>query len=159
MEAQVLQNHIRPFGETCFGCGQANAHGLRIQSRWEGAEGVCRWTAQPWHEGAPGILSGGILATLLDCHMAVTATAHAYRAAGRALGSEPRLVYVTASLQVDYLKPTPVAGELELRARVTADGGRKIRMACSVRAAGQETARGEALFVRVEGHTGSTDDA
>lgn len=148
MESTVLQDHIRPFGQTCFGCGQDNDHGLRIQSRWEGEEGVCRWTPEPWHMASPGILNGGIIASLLDCHMAITATAHAYRQEGRTLGSAPALVYVTATLHVDYLKPTPI-GEVQLRARVSQDAGRRITVAASLMAGGEETARGEGVFVNV----------
>ena len=148
MESTVLQDHIRPFGQTCFGCGQQNDHGLRIQSRWEGAEGVCRWTPEPWHLAGPGFLNGGVIASLLDCHMAIIATAHAYRQEGRPLGSEPGLVYVTASLHVDYLRPTPMA-EVLLRARVVQDAGRKITVAASLYAGDEETARGEAVFVNV----------
>ena len=148
MKSPVLQDHILPFGQTCFGCGQGNDQGLRIQSRWEGEEGICRWTPQPWHHSAPGILAGGVIATLMDCHMGVTATVHAYRAAGRELGSAPPLLYVTANLHVDYLRPTPL-GAVELRARVTSREGRKLHMACSLFAGEQETARGTALFVAV----------
>ena len=156
MEMPALQDHIRPFGQTCYGCGQDNARGLRIRSHWEGDEGVCRWTPQPWHLSAPGVLCGGVIATLLDCHMATVATAHAYRSAGRPLGAElqdtaPPLVYVTATLRVDYLKPTPVEGALELRARVSGQEGRRITMDCRVLADGVETARGEAVFVKVQG--------
>ncbi len=150
MEPVVFQDHLRPFGQTCFGCGQDNAHGLRIRSHWEGEEGVCRWTPQPWHVGMPGVLNGGLIATLIDCHTACTATAAAYRAEGRPLGSEPPLVYVTASLHVDYLKPTPSEGPLELRARVQELRGRKITVRCALLAGGQETARGEGVFVRLE---------
>jgi acyl-coenzyme A thioesterase PaaI-like protein len=149
MAETALQEHIRPFGQTCYGCGQHNDHGLHIQSHWEGEEGVCRWTPQPWHEAAPGVLNGGIIATLLDCHMATMAVAHAYRGAGRALGSDPPIVYVTASLKVDYLAPTPVGGAVELRARVTGQQGRKLMLACTLLAGGRATARGEGLFVKV----------
>jgi acyl-coenzyme A thioesterase PaaI-like protein len=149
MQPPALQDHIRPFGQTCWGCGQANDHGLRIRSHWEGEEGVCRWTPEPHHVAGPGFLNGGIIATILDCHMAITATAHAYREAGRELGADPALVYVTASLRVDYLKPTPIAGPVELRARVTAQSARKITVACRLLSGGQETARGEAVFVNV----------
>ncbi|HKI99419.1 MAG TPA: PaaI family thioesterase [bacterium] len=151
MESPAFQDHVRPFGQTCYGCGQENPHGLRIRSHWEGDEGVCRWTPEPWHVAAPGVLNGGVIATLLDCHMACTATAHAYRAEGRAIGSEPVQLYVTASLHVDYLKPTPADGAVELRARVTGQQGRRITVACALVAGGQETARGEAVFVKVAG--------
>lgn len=151
MELPAFQDRLRPFGQTCYGCGQENDHGLRIRSHWEGEEGICRWTPEPWHIAAPGVLNGGVIATLLDCHMACTAIAHAYRTEGREIGSDPQLLYVTASLHVDYLKPTPAGDQVELRARVTAQAGRRITVACSLLAGSRETARGEAVFARVEG--------
>ncbi len=149
-EPAAFQDAIRPFGQTCFGCGQANDHGLRIRSHWEGDEGVCRWTPQPWHAAGPGFLNGGVIATLMDCHMGATATAHVYRAEGRPIGSDPLLFYVTGTLRVDYLKATPMEEPVEVRARVTGLEGRRAHVACSLFAGGQETARGEATFVRVE---------
>jgi acyl-coenzyme A thioesterase PaaI-like protein len=149
MDATCLQDHIRPFGQTCFGCGQENLHGLRIRSYLEGEEAVCRWQPQPWHVAGPGFVNGGVIATLLDCHMGMAATAHALRAAGQALGSDPQRLFVTASLHVDYLKPTPAGAELELRARMKEHHGRRIAMTCSLHAGDQETARGEAVFVEV----------
>jgi acyl-coenzyme A thioesterase PaaI-like protein len=149
MSEDPFQARLRPFGQTCFGCGQDNPQGLRIRSFWEGEEAVCRWRPQPWHMAQPGIVNGGVIATLIDCHCASTASAAAYRAEGRPLGSEPALVYVTASLRVDYLKPTPMDAELELRARVRGEQGRRFTLDCSLFAAGQETARGEVVMVRV----------
>lgn len=149
METPALQDRIRPFGQTCYGCGQENPHGLRIRSFWEGEEGVCRWQPEPWHVAGPGFLNGGVIATLLDCHMGTVATAYAYRQEGREPGTEPHLFYVTATLRVDYLKPTPIEGEVELRARVTGAEGRRLTLTCALRSGGEETARGEAVFVKV----------
>lgn len=146
----AFQDNLLPFGKTCFGCGQQNDHGLRIRSHWEGEEGVCHWTPQDWHTAGEGFLNGGVIATVMDCHAACTAMAAAYRGEGREIGSLPLLVYVTASLQVDFLKPTPLHEELELRARVVEIAGRRITMACSLSAAGTETARSQTVFVRVE---------
>lgn len=144
-----FQAHIRPFGETCFGCGQSNAHGLRIRSHWEGDTAICHWTPEPWHAAAPGFLNGGIIATLIDCHCASTAIAAAVRAEGRTLGEGPAPVYVTASLQVDYRRPTPMDTPLELRATVTARTERRITLACRLLAGGVETAAGTVVMARV----------
>lgn len=150
MEPPAIQDRIRPFGHTCFGCGQDNPHGLRIRSFWEHGEAVAHWQPEAWHVAGPGFLNGGIIATLLDCHMGAAATAHAYEAAGRPLGAEPAVVVVTATLKVDYLKPTPVDGPVELRARVTEEAGRRIHLSASLLAGGEETARAESVFVRVD---------
>jgi acyl-CoA thioesterase FadM len=65
------------------------------------------------------------------------------------MDSEPPLRYVTASLHVDYLKPTPIDGELELRRQVKEIKGRKIVVETTVYAAGVATARGEVVAVQM----------
>lgn len=148
MADRPLQADLKPFGEVCFGCGQNNAHGMRIQSGWDGDEVVCTWHPQPHHQSAPGILNGGVIATLIDCHSGTAAIAAAYRAEGRPMGSDPQIVMLTASLHVDYLKPTPLTGPVQLRAKVTELTPRKAVLACSLSAGGVETARGEVVMVR-----------
>src|SRR5215218_5029413 len=96
---QMPDNH-------CFGCGRANAHGLGLRSRWDGDASTAEWTARPEHAaGPPGILNGGIIATLLDCHGVCTAIADAYRRESRPIGSDPEIWYATGTLSVDYLRP------------------------------------------------------
>ena len=150
MTEKPLQDYIVPFGQTCYGCGGENPHGFRIKSFREGEEVVCTWQPQAHHIAAPGVVNGGVIATLIDCHSAMTATDAAYRAEGRALGSAPLMVYVTASLRVNYLQPTPLAGPLVLRARATEVAGRKITVTCSLLAGGRETANGGGTFVRLQ---------
>jgi len=154
MERRPFQEDLGMIGfQHCWGCGTANEHGLRLKSRWaEDAddEAVCVWQPQPYHVAAPGIVSGGILATLIDCHSAATAVADAYRRAGRAIGEGEPQAYVTAKLEVSYLKPTPNAGPLTLRARVTDVTPKKTTVTCSVySAAGEECARGTVVAARV----------
>ena len=48
----------------------------------------------------------------------------------------PAFRFVTGSLHVDYLKPTPLAGELELRGRVKEIKGRKVVVETTVLAGG-----------------------
>lgn len=137
------QNH-------CYGCGPANPRGLRIKSYLEGEEVVCRFQPSPEHTaGPPDILYGGIIASVIDCHSGFTAMAHAYQEAGRPFGSEPLLWYVTGSLKVEYLAPTPLGQQVELRSRVTEVKGRKRVVATSLRSGGKECARGEAVMVSV----------
>lgn len=149
MEEPVFQDANGAF-HNCFGCGKDNEKGLGIRSRWEGDEGVCRWMPQPHHQAGTGFINGGILATLMDCHMGCTVTAAAYKAEGRELGSEPLLFYVTATMKTDYLKPTLVDQEIEMRARVTEVNGRRVNVTCSLLSGGKETVRSEAVFVRVD---------
>jgi acyl-coenzyme A thioesterase PaaI-like protein len=132
----------------CFGCGRHNPTGLHIQTFWDGAEGVCRFTPLPQHAAYPGVVYGGLIASLIDCHAVGTAVAAGYQAEGREPGSEPLILYFTARLTVDFLKPAPVGAEMELRARVTELGARKAVVACSVFSDGAERARGEVTAVR-----------
>jgi len=138
----------------CWGCGPLNGGGLQIKSHWRGDEAVCTW--QPYEEhsaGPPGILNGGIIATIIDCHSICTAIADAYQLEGREVGATPLIWCVTASLEVSYLKPTPISGPVTLRARVSERDGRRRMVHCSLLFGddGQEYARAKVIAVRVEG--------
>jgi acyl-coenzyme A thioesterase PaaI-like protein len=132
----------------CYGCGRLNPHGLHLRSWWEGDETVARFTPRPEHMAMPGFVYGGLIASLLDCHAMGTASAAAERAAGRAIGDAPSPRFVTASLKVDYLKPTPLGPELEIRARVVERSDRKAIISATLSAGGVVTASGEIVAVR-----------
>jgi acyl-coenzyme A thioesterase PaaI-like protein len=138
----------------CYGCGRLNEHGLQIKSRWDGDETVAIYTPRPYHTAIPGYVYGGLLASLIDCHGTGTAAAAAYRAEGRPMDSEPPLRYVTASLKVDYLRPTPLGPPLELRGRVTELKGRKVVVQISLSAQGIECVRGAVVAVQLPGEWG-----
>ena len=133
----------------CYGCGRLNRVGLHVKTRWEGEETVAHFTPRPEHMALPGFVYGGLLASLIDCHAMATAAAASLRAAGREVGQEPSPRFVTASLNVTYLKPTPLGPELEIRARVLSQGERKVTVQATVFAEGQITAKGEILAVRM----------
>ncbi len=134
----------------CWGCGTLNPRGLHLKSYVEGEEAVARFQPSPdFMAGPVHVLNGGIIATVIDCHAICTAIAQAYRLAGRPLGSEPLIWCVTASLKVDYLAPTPIAGPVELRARVRESKGRKHTVTCTLGVGGAVTARAEALAIEV----------
>jgi len=135
----------------CHGCGAENEKGLRLKSYWDGDEAIAAWRAQPHHcGGTRENLNGGIIASLIDCHSLNLAIAQAYRAEGRPIGSAPRIGYVTANMNVAYLKPTPIEALIELRARIAKIDGRKAWVSCTLSAAGVIRATGEVLGVRVE---------
>jgi acyl-coenzyme A thioesterase PaaI-like protein len=134
----------------CFGCGPLNHRGLGLKSYPEGDETVCTFRPSPDHMAGPThVLNGGIIATVIDCHCVCTAIADAYRAAGRPIGTGPLIWCVTASLKVDYLAPTPIAGPVQLRARVREAKGRKRVVTCELSADGQVRARAEVVAVEV----------
>jgi len=133
----------------CYGCGRLNAQGLQIKSYVEGDETVCRFIPQPHHTAIPGYVYGGLIASLIDCHGTGTAAAAAYAAEGRAPGAEPPIRFVTASLKVDYRRPTPLGPVLELRGRAREVRGRKVMVDIQLLAAGEVCATGEVLCVRM----------
>jgi acyl-coenzyme A thioesterase PaaI-like protein len=135
----------------CHGCGAANEKGLQLKSYWDGDEAIATWRALAHHcGGTRENLNGGIIASLIDCHSLNLAIAQAYRAAGRAIGTAPRIGYVTANLNISYLKPTPINEPIQLRARIARLEGRKAWVTCALSAAGEIRATGEVLGVRVE---------
>jgi acyl-coenzyme A thioesterase PaaI-like protein len=133
----------------CYGCGRLNEHGHQIKSYWDGEESVCHFLPNLHHIAIPGYVYGGLLASLIDCHGTGTASAAAYRAEGRNMESEPSLRFLTASLHVDYHKPTPLGIEVEVRARVKEIKGKKVLIEEWITAGGLITVRGEVLAVQV----------
>jgi acyl-coenzyme A thioesterase PaaI-like protein len=152
MEQRAFQDLYPDELSYCYGCGRLNEHGLQIKSYWDGDETVATFLPRPYHIAIPGYVYGGLIASLMDCHATGTAAAAAYRAAGREMGSEPALRFVTASLHVDYVRPTPLGVPLEVRGRVTEIKGRKVVVSATVSAEGQVCARGEVVAVQMPEH-------
>ena len=134
----------------CYGCGKSNPRGHHLKSYWEGGETVARFTARPeFSGGVPGHVFGGMVASLLDCHGTASAAAFAYREAGREMGDGGDFMrFVTASLKVDYLHPTPIGVELEIRGRLGGIEGRKVKVSLTLGAGGRVCATGEMLAVQ-----------
>jgi len=150
MNQKPFQDYYQDHLSHCYGCGRLNEHGLRIKSYWDGEETLCRFEPKPYHIAIPGWVYGGLIASLIDCHCTGTAAAFAYRAEGREMGTEPSLRFVTASLHVDYLRPTPLGIPLEVRALAKEMKGRKIVVAARVLARGEVCAQGEVVAVRIK---------
>jgi acyl-coenzyme A thioesterase PaaI-like protein len=133
----------------CYGCGRSNEHGLHLKSYWDGEETVATFQPRSYHIAIPGYVYGGLIASIIDCHGTGTAAAAAHRAEKRAMDSEPRLRFVTASLHVDYLRPTPLGPPLEVRGKVKEVKGRKVVVEATVSAEGKLCARGEVVAVQM----------
>ena len=143
------QSAIQDLTKTnCYGCGALNDHGLQIKSFVEGDECVCEWTPEDYHVAGPDIVYGGIIASVIDCHSANTASAMAHRENGLEPGTDPALLYLTKSLNIEYLRPTPMGHPLQLRARVVKFQGRGAQIACELHCNGELCARGDSVFVR-----------
>ena len=143
-----LQEEYSPNG-VCFGCGPANEKGLQIRSFPENGEVVAEWRAEKYHEAFPGMLNGGIIGALLDCHSNWTA---AYFLMKRDdLDHAP--CTVTAEFHVKLLRPTPTDGPITLKARVVDSSADRATVDADLIAGGKvcDTCRG--VFVAVkEGH-------
>jgi acyl-coenzyme A thioesterase PaaI-like protein len=152
IDEKAFQDYYDDAYSQCYGCGRLNEHGLHIKSYWQGDEAVCTYQPRPYHTAIPGYVYGGLIASLIDCHSTGTAAAVAYRSEGRPMDSEPNLRYVTASLHVDYLKPTPIDRPITVRARLKEGGPRKSVVTSELFAGDELCARGEAVLVRMPEH-------
>jgi len=152
MPQKAFQDYYPDNMAYCYGCGRLNEFGLQIKSFWEGDETVCLFQPRSYHIAIPGYVYGGLIASLIDCHSTGSAAAAAYLEAGRTMDSEPAMRFLTASLHVDYLKPTPLDVLLEVRARIKEVKGRKVIVLSSLSANGILTARGEVVAVQAPEH-------
>jgi len=149
MAEKAFQEYYPDVLAHCYGCGRLNEHGHQIKSYWAGEESVCHFVPSPHHIAVPGYVYGGMLASLIDCHGTGTAAAAAYRAEGRDMASQPPLRFLTASLRVEYVKPTPLGVTLEIRGKVKESKGRKVVIEEWIVANGVVTVRGEVVAVQV----------
>jgi acyl-coenzyme A thioesterase PaaI-like protein len=142
----ILQDRYAP-DDRCFGCGPANEKGLRIKSRPDGDEVVAEWTPGAHHEAFPGVLNGGIIGTLLDCHSNWTAAWHFMTRDG--LERPPTTV--TAEFHVKLRKPTSSKAPVRLRAHVAESAGRRATVDATLESGPDVTATCRAVFVAVTG--------
>jgi len=150
MTVKAFQDYYPDEFAHCYGCGRLNREGLQIKSTWEGEESVCHYTPSSYYSGGfPGYVYGGLIASLIDCHSAATASAVKLREEGFSLDDHPLSRFVSASLKVDFLKPTPMGKVLELRGKVKDMKGRKIIVSVTLSAEGDICAKGEAVLVQI----------
>lgn len=149
MNDNAFQDYYDEDVSHCYGCGRLNEHGLQIKTHWEGDETVTAYMPRPEHMAIPGYVYGGLIASLIDCHGTGTAAAAAYREAGREMDTLPPFRFVTASLHVDYLKPTPLGTLLTIRGRIKEIKGRKVVVEAAMYANGVKTAKGEVVAVEM----------
>jgi len=149
MDGPSLQERFAPEGR-CFGCGPANELGLRIRS-FEAEDGsvVAEFKPRPEHEAFEGVVNGGIIGTLIDCHSNWTAIAAMMARTGAPAAPST----VTAEFTVHFLKPTPSDRPLRVIARAVDVGDRKATVEASIEVDGEVTATGGGTFVTVKpGH-------
>lgn len=147
MSEQSLQEQYAP-QNACFGCGPSNPKGLRIRSIVQGDEVVADWTPEPHHEAFPGVMNGGIIGALLDCHSNWTAAYHLMKASGE---DRPPCT-VTADYAIKLARPTPMQ-QVHLSARVEKAEGDRAVVVATLTAGGKVCATCRGTFVAVKpGH-------
>lgn len=149
MVVKPIQDYYPDDVAHCYGCGRLNEHGHQIKSFWDGDETIARFTPKEYYTAIPGFVYGGLIASLIDCHGTGSAALAAYRAENREPDTLPAFRFVTASLQVDYLKPTPLGVELELQGKIIEVKGRKVITEITVSAYGEVTAKGRVIAVQM----------
>ncbi len=148
MESKSLQETYAP-GNVCFGCGPANPDGLHIRSFVSGDEIVADWKPEKKYEAFAGVLNGGIIGSLLDCHCNWTAAYHLMKKAG----AESVPCTVTAEYSIKLLRPTPTNGEIHLAAHVVDSTEDRATVEGTLSAGGKVCATCRGVFVAVkEGH-------
>jgi acyl-coenzyme A thioesterase PaaI-like protein len=148
MSEQSLQEKYAP-ANACWGCGPANPDGLHIRSFPKGDEVVAEWKPEKKYEAFPGVLNGGIIGTLLDCHCNWAAAYHLMCRAG-----EDRVpCTVTAEYSIKLLRPTPTADAVQLAAKVVDAKDDRATVEGTLTAGGKVCATCRGVFVSVkEGH-------
>lgn len=148
MAEKSLQETHAP-NNACFGCGPANPEGLHIRSMAQGDEVVADWTPQKKYEAFPGVLNGGIIGALLDCHCNWTAAHHLMQR----MKTDAVPCTVTAEYQIKLLRPTPTTGDVHLSARVVESSGDRATVEGTLSGGGKVCATCRGVFVAVkEGH-------
>ena len=149
MAQKAFQDYYSDDFSHCYGCGRLNEHGLQIKSYWDGKESVAKYLPNEHHIAIPGFVYGGLIASLIDCHCTGTAAAASYQKEGRDMDTEPPLRFVTASIKVNYIAPTPLNVELEIRGKVVEIKGKKVVIEAKVLANNKTCAIGVVVAVRM----------
>jgi uncharacterized protein (TIGR00369 family) len=147
-ESLSLQEKYAP-DNACWGCGPANPEGLRIRSFAEGDAVVAEWQPEQKYEAFPGVLNGGIIGTLLDCHCNWTAAYYLMKQSG----ADRIPCTVTADYAIKLLRPTPTGEPVHLSAKVVESTGNRATVEGTLSGSGRVCATCRGTFVAVkEGH-------
>ncbi|MCP3875555.1 MAG: PaaI family thioesterase [Desulfobacteraceae bacterium] len=149
MKQKAFQDYYSDDFSHCYGCGRLNDHGLQIKSYWDGDQSVASYIPNEQHMALPGFVYGGLIASLIDCHCTGTAAAASYKKEGRDMDSEPALRFVTASLKVDFLAPTPLGPAIEIRGKILEVTEKKAVIEASVIVENIICAKGHVVAVRM----------
>ncbi len=149
MDIKAFQDYYPDHLSHCYGCGKLNEYGYQIKTVWDGDETLTTFKPQPQHTAIPGFVYGGLLASLIDCHGTGSAAAAMYKQENREMDTEPSFRFLTGTLNVKYLKPTPIDCTLEIRGKIREISGKKVTVDVRVLAKGIVTVTGEVITIQV----------
>lgn len=149
MNMKAFQEHYTDDFSYCFGCGTNNQFGHNLKTYWDGDETVSHFRPKPEHTSLPGFVYGGLIASLIDCHSTGSGSAALFKQLPESKRNDFYPRCVTASLKVDYLKPTPIDCLLELRGKIKEIKGRKVIVETQLIAKKEICAKGEVIVVQV----------
>ena len=149
-DSQPIQNFYPEEATICYGCGRNNAHGHHIQTFWDGTTGTATFTPEAYHTAFPGVVYGGLIASIIDCHAMGTAIAAMHDRFGRTWSTDSLITCVTGNLNVTYHKPTPMGEALTVTATIDEITDKKAIVACSLTVNGVETVTARVVAVRVK---------
>lgn len=149
MNIKAFQEHYTDDFSFCFGCGTNNQFGHHLKTYWDGDETVSQFRPKPEHTSLPGFVYGGLIASLIDCHSTGSGSAALFKQLPEYERKDFYPRCVTASLKVDYLKPTPIDCVLELRGKIKEIKGRKVIVETQLIAKKEICAKGEVIVVQV----------
>lgn len=142
-----IQDHYGDKYDQCYGCGPHNSDGLQLKSYWDGEKATANFVPAKKHNGIDGFVYGGLVASLVDCHAMATAAANLVNNT-KQIAALPR--FVTGTLTVKYIKPTPLSGSsIELSAKVTEQAERRSTVHVKVSVDGTVTAEGEVIAFHI----------
>ena len=133
----------------CYGCGRLNEQGLQLKSYWNGGAAIATFTPDARYMAVPGVVYGGLIASLLDCHGTATAAAAACHAEDAELAAGNLRRFVTAALKIDFLLPTPTGVELELRGTAREVKSNKVVVEMTLTADGKTCVNGDLVAVNM----------
>ncbi|MGE8204829.1 PaaI family thioesterase [Heyndrickxia sp. NPDC080065] len=144
----AIQDHYPEDFAWCYGCGRLNEAGHHFRTVWQGENTLTIYTPKPEHMALPGFVYGGLIASLIDCHGTGSAAIALHQKNGHEVGdgSEPPR-FVTASLKVDFVKPTPHGVPLKAIGTIQEIHPKKWKVDTEVYAEDTLCARGEVIAV------------
>lgn len=143
MTSYCIQDNYPDQYCNCYGCGKNNQYGLKIRSFWDGQKATARFRPDSWHIALPGYVYGGLIASLVDCHGIATASAAMAEADGH--DQKQLMRYVTASLHVDYHRPTPMGKTLTITGTALKAEKSRVTVDVEIFARGKLRARGRVV--------------